>query len=733
MNGSISAQTKNCQVGRPEGKQIPRPDLSGLANAARFGVVLMLMFLCPGARGDGATRVLQLRDGDKSSAPTSGAEAEAQKVRAEQYAIEVQFDPEKGWLHAKAAVTLAVEVKSDAIEFELNTRLHIVEVTDEEGRKLEFVRSGRIGSAKLSVRLAEAVPAGQGIKLTFVYQGTLPRGELDYITKDGILLRDESRWYPAVDLSAFTQNKFTVIVPVGWTAITSGGGGRLSASANRTIVSSGTSRPVSSRSLVAAPAASWRCRTGTGVAKPGSSEVQYSLDVCAPVADEMQQKGLLEHIQELLRKYTSALEAVPQTYVAVVTGFPGARGAVGYSAPGFLVVSEDVVKYHEHSGWAAEFLPHEIAHQWFPIEVTVARQEDGWLAESVAEYLAWRFLLEKEPEQARRMVLRAMRDALEPEPLPPLSLGLKLFREPWEVTHATLYQRGLLVWRTLETVIGRSRVDQALREYHKRFAGKSASIADFLKICEETSGRELGWFFKYFINGTQIPEISMRRLPSDAPNVLLGEIVVRNVPADFQVRMEMRMHTAAGPVDHSVATRGEVTPFSINLPSPATRVTLDPEQRVLRWTEAARRNKDQVNFFSQARELEQDGDYSGARANYLRALHADPDDTAGNRQMILFQLARLLYRQGKLAQARKEFQAVLEQNSLDTMDTDFYRAWAHVFRARAAKRTGQTTEAVKEAKAGLASGSPAMETKIAWPGERREQSAREALQVLAAR
>ncbi|MBI3484713.1 MAG: hypothetical protein HY012_06125, partial [Acidobacteria bacterium] len=57
--------------------------------------------------------------------------------------------------------------------------------------------------------------------------------------------------------------------------------------------------------------------------------------------------------------------------------------------------SEDVIKYHDYPGWAPEFLPHEVAHQWFPIEVTLERQEDGWLAESLAEYLAWRYLLEK--------------------------------------------------------------------------------------------------------------------------------------------------------------------------------------------------------------------------------------------------------------------------------------------------------------------------------------------------
>jgi tetratricopeptide (TPR) repeat protein len=452
---------------------------------------------------------------------------------------------------------------------------------------------------------------------------------------------------------------------------------------------------------------------------------------CTPATEIRQTDSLASKIivpKLWYDKFFGRRVSVPFT---VVQGFPGQQGAIGYSAPGFMVVSEDVIKYHDFPGWSPEFLPHEIVHQWFPIEVTLNREEDGWLAESLAEYLAWRYLREKEPEQARRMVERAMRDALLPDPLLPLALGLKLFREPWQVTRATLYQRGLLVWRTLETVIDRERVDSALREYYKRYGGKSASIADFRKICEEISGRDLGWFFEYFIAGTQIPEISLRRLPSDSPNVLQGEIVVNKVPPEFQVRVELRVQTAKGAVDYSVATRGEVTPFSVNLPAAATQVTLEPEMRLLRWTEAARRNREQKKLLVKLSKLEEVGEFNQALEICRQVMALDPEDVAFNQQLIHFVMGRMLYRAGKLAEARKEFAAVLEGVSLDAMDTDFYRGWAHVYRARMANRLRKTAEAQQEIKAGLAGKSPAMETKVAWPESAgHERSAREALRSL---
>ena len=404
---------------------------------------------------------------------------------------------------------------------------------------------------------------------------------------------------------------------------------------------------------------------------------------------------------------------------------------MGYSAPGFMVVSEDVVKWHGVPGYAPEFLPHEVAHQWFPIEVAIAREEDGWLAESVAEYLAWRYLQEKDPAAARAMVARAMRDSLAPEPLRPLSEGLQLFREGNEVAYPALYQRGMLVWRTLETVIDRERVDAALREYYKRYAGRSASIADFRKICEEISGRNLRWFFDYYINGTDIPEIAIRRLAASAPNELAGEIVVRNAPADYQARVEMRLETAAGAVNHSVATRSEVTPFTVTVPGPVLRVVVDPDQRILRWTEAARRNRAQRALVAQAADDDAAGNSAAARQTLEKALAEDPENLASNAQQIRFVLGQIEYHRGRREAAATDFRLATTLVSLAPVETDFYRAWAHVYLGRMAKQRGHLARARSEAKAGLTLKAPALEAPVWRPDESRETTAGAELRRLA--
>jgi tetratricopeptide (TPR) repeat protein len=656
-----------------------------------------------------------------------------QNIRVESYRIDVAFEPEKFHLKATTEVTLRAGELTQAIEFELNPRLAISEITDSLGRTLRFERSARMGSSRLVVWLAEPCGAEQGVTLTFRYAGALPPRPLDYITKDGILLRDESRWYPATDLAAFAHHLINMNLPTGWNAV-GAGFSSIEESRYQTRVTRKTTRPVSSRSIAAFPT-SYSCGPflgGSGRISP-SPPLRFDVSGCVPLEGRAKEFAIDIDISSLLVRYSGLLGKYPSSGLAFVQGFPGQRGSIGYSAPGFLVVGEDVVKYHAYPGYAPEFLPHEIAHQWFPIEVTLAQPEDGWLAESVAEYLAWRYLLEKQPADAQRMVARAMRGVLVHEPLRPLGRGLQLFaEEDWDVTHATLYERGLLVFRTLETVIGRSRVDAALQEYYKRFAGRSASIADFRKLCQEISGRELGWFFDYFLAGTQLPEIALRRLPGAAPGEFAGEIVIRNVPSDFQVRVEMRLHTPRGVVDHSVATRGEVTPFTVSVPDAVTHVTLDPDARILRLTEAALRHKRQMALLEQAGELERSGQLAEALRLTTEALAADADNLAANHQLIHFQVGRLNLRFGRRDAAWQAFEQALARSSLDVMAGDFYAAWARVYRARVAHARGRPAEARREAQAGLALNSPALETRVAWPeAPQRETSARAELQRLA--
>ncbi len=626
-----------------------------------------------------------------------------QTIKIERYDIWVAFRPEEGSLKATATLTLRADKPVSSVELELSSQLQISRVTDGNRNPLTFERSGRPGSPLVSVALP-AETLGE-ITLRIAYSGAIPADELDYVSAEGILLRDESGWYPTPDMSAFAPHRIHVVVPNGWTAV-AGGSANVFHVGNRAIFDFVTFRPVYSRTIAATP------RGIQAIYPPPADGSAPAIRVAGQESEKQPANRAAMAASNAFAEYARHFGDSGLPVYTIIPGFPGTHSEAGYSGPGFLVMDEDDLKTFGRSGYTPNFLPHEIAHQWFPQQVAHASEEDGWMAEALAEYMAWRFLDSQDPVNARRVVALAMRDSLAADQLEPISLGLKLYALGNEITQQTLYQRGMLVWRTLETVIDRERVEKALREYLQRYNGQAASIGDFQKICEEISGRDLGWFFKYYIGGTEAPEITLRRTRSLAPNEVSGEILIAGAPPEFEARVEMRISSSAGVVSHSVAAHGPATPFTVVVAAPATRIEFDPDLRILRWTEAARRNRTQRALIAQGNSASRAGDIEHAVQLYSKALAADPDGIAGNDQFLHFLLGQISFRIKQYDTAFQEMTRVLETAALDARATDACNVWAHVYRARIDWVRGDGNAGRAEAKAALEQGSPALGTEV---------------------
>ncbi|MFY9584911.1 MAG: hypothetical protein WAR21_10520, partial [Candidatus Acidiferrales bacterium] len=114
----------------------------------------------PAQRRQGSAGLLVVTLAVLTSVGIAAAQEPKQLITAERYQIDVSFQPEKGFLHARTAVAVRATEAVEFIEFELNPHLTLQEVTDAQGRKLDFARSQRLSSPRLSVRLAEPIVAG---------------------------------------------------------------------------------------------------------------------------------------------------------------------------------------------------------------------------------------------------------------------------------------------------------------------------------------------------------------------------------------------------------------------------------------------------------------------------------------------------------------------------------------------------------------------------------------------
>jgi len=631
----------------------------------------------------------------------------AKSVQIERYDIWVALRPDAGSLRATATLTLRASAPVSSVTLMLNRQLKISRIEQATHTELAFVRDADENSPRVNVTL-HAPTAGE-ITLRVSYSGIAPADSLDYVSAAGILLRDESGWYPTIDPTAFAQHRIRIIVPAGWTA--AAGGTRTSTELReRTVYDFTTTRPVYSRAIAATPEKLQATFVQTGAAPTSGTEP--AIRVCLPDPFSEPARKAAAQAASALSQFAKMLGPPPFSEFTILPGFPGVHTEVGYSGPGFLVMNEDDLKHFGREGYSPYFLPHEIAHQWFPQQVAHATEEDGWLAESLGQYLALRYLEARNPAEARRLVQMAMRDALASDPLQPISLGLKLFALGNDVTQQTLYARGMLVWRTLEAVIGQENVDRSLRVYLSRFAGRSARIADFRAVAEEISGRELHWFFSYYIGGTEVPQIIVRRTPSLSADEVTGEVLVYGAPASFSARVELRVETSKGLITQNVTTRGPATPYTIIVPAPVINVEVDPDERVLRWTEPARLNLAEQTLIAAARRAVYQVDLDGAEADCTRALQLDPEDLSGHEQETRFELGLLYFHRGQLDAAYDQLGDVLQLASFDMRTSDAYYAWAHVYRARIAFRRHEPALGRAEVEAGLSVDPLALEAPV---------------------
>ncbi len=647
-----------------------------------------------------------------ATAAVAQSPSAAARLEAQRYVIDATLDPERHTLQARADVTFRCGASTGSLELSLNPNLQIDAVRDFEGHQVSWARSTQSGSPRFEVQLEKPCPAESTIQLHFDYAGTIFSAPP---FRDGLnfqFLRDDDLWYPETGVFDFAESEMTLRVPAYAETLASGILVERRREGKTIVYQWKTARPENGRTVVvySRPTRASVVQPVSLPAGPGVTEAaprpmsveeicteKFAMPAEPRPCGEMARRAVL-----ILQRFSALLGPPPETSLTILPAAESGESDIGYSAPGMLVVNDWAARFAGVTDYAPGFLAHEIAHQWFPNAVAPASAGDGWLAESLAEYLAWRYLLEADPEAARVMVAEAMRDAVAYSPRRPLSLGLDLLAGPWSAARATLYQRGMLVFRTLETAIDRERVDRALAEFYKRYAGRSASIADFRGVCEEIAGRNLGWFFDYFIHGTEIPVIELRRLPSESPGVVAGEIVVRDFPPEGSVRVDMIVRTAQGTVEHSVATHGAVTPFTVNVPAPAVGITFDPDLRILRWTEAARRAKAQSAVLAALPDPLTAKDLPAAIEIYRHALAADPADESQRAQALHERLGELEWVHNESSGALADLDAAINGHSISPFETYFCRAKAYVYRGFLHERRGQKREALEDATAGLA-------------------------------
>jgi aminopeptidase N len=223
---------------------------------------------------------------------------------------------------------------------------------------------------------------------------------------------------------------------------------------------------------------------------------------------------------------------------------------------------------------------HELAHSWWGDFVTCGDWKDIWLNEGFATYSDALWHEEIGGKAGLKARMQQHKDAYlthQPPEHP-------IYDPPQgHLFCRIIYQKAAWVLHMLRFVVGDQNFWDILAAYRQRFGGGSALTPDFIAVCEEVSGQNLGWFFSEWIYGLGIPayEFGWGRVPGN--NTV--RVVVNQIQQDcplFRMPVELEFVFGDGSTQRETVVVDQARhSFDFSLSRVPIDVRFDPDFWIL--------------------------------------------------------------------------------------------------------------------------------------------------------
>ncbi|HXX57276.1 MAG TPA: M1 family aminopeptidase, partial [Thermodesulfovibrionales bacterium] len=251
----------------------------------------------------------------------------------------------------------------------------------------------------------------------------------------------------------------------------------------------------------------------------------------------------LEHTKKYLELYQGIIGEFPFKRFSVVENFL----PTGYSMPTFTLLGQDVIRL---PFIVRTSLGHEILHQWLGNLVYVDYEKGNW-AEGLTTYLADHFYEEREGRgwQYRKQILIDFESYVNDEN----DFPLRDFRSRTDfASKAVGYGKASMVFHMLKGLIGEEPFSKSLKSFVEAERFRRASWDDIRTVFEKTTGRELGWFFRQWVDEKGYPLLAIKDL-SVSPRGLQsavsfdvaqnGYLYTLNIPLSIKARSQQTEET----------------------------------------------------------------------------------------------------------------------------------------------------------------------------------------------
>lgn len=596
------------------------------------------------------------------------------RIDVQDYQVDAEVNPASQTLKANVVVRFIPVDDLNTASFELNNALNVSRIVDGAGNQIAASRNQQDYTVRIN--FPQTLRKGQPTQLTFTYDGKLTGNEespvygirFAAIRPDTSYLMYPARWIP---VNEYTTDRFTadmrIAVPAGYKVIAPG-------------TPSGTDAATGGLTAYRFKFANPSFPASVAVVQ-GDGQKTSAQGVTSTVYFRERQNMALSYGEEAAKMVSfftgvyGPLQSPNLTLIETENGTPS-----GYAAPGIIFFSSRTIGTQLN----ARALANQVARQWWGVSVSPATRNHLWLTNGNARYAEFLWLENLSGPGALESEVRdTFVEALTVENVPLMqSSRLEDYSpEYWAMTAG----KGAAVLQMLRGVVGDDKFKQILQDVTTKRRWGTLTTDEFRKTAETISGQNLQWFFMEWIESTGAPEFKMDYTVFRTSK---GFRVMGKVSQDldtFRMPVEMRIETEGNPEDKKVDVVGTSSEFLVETFGKPRKITLDPNNKVLRFSNPIR----VAVAVRRGEQFAEVGEFTQALQEYQKAL-----DVNRNSSIAHYRVAEVFMLQNNYQSAANEFRESLNGD----LDPKWTEVWAHINLGKIFDVTGQRERAVNEYK-----------------------------------
>ncbi len=623
--------------------------------------------------------------------------AEKQRIEVNDYSIQAVISPQTHQIKAQARVRFTALDDLTIAIFELHNALRPTSVFEAGGQPLSVERVSQDSTIRIS--LPNGLTKGASDTLTFEYEGTLQSGDdspvpglkLAYIGDPITYLLYAGRWFPMV---GYGTDRFTstisISVPSEYSVI--GSGKQTSGAAPEAGVEVGSHKGSASHAtLTKLPVpAGYKTVTFSYENKPSFP----GTILIGKYEQTKNNEGGLNVTVYTTPEHKALATQYADTAVKEFFFYTSTYGSPFSTTLNVVELPNDTVP----SAWAPEMaalasrafvgkinyrlLANTVAHQWFGTMVSPATKNDWWLNDGSARYSEALYVEHVAGPAGFQEVTKDMSvGALAYVSVPLADVGkLDTFSPEFQ---SLVADKGGMILQMLRWVIGDNPFDKTMRTFVTQYAGKSASVDDFRKVAEQSSGQQLTWFFTQWLDSTGAPEFKNKYTVYRTQK---GFRVVGEIQQDmdlFRMPVELKIDTDGKTETKRIEVSGTNSAYAVETFGKPRRISIDPNNDVLQNSQEL---QVRTSIMRGQQDVEQ-GDLTEALKEFQKAL-----DINKNSSLAHYRIAEVFFLQHNYQSAANAYRESLNGDG----EPRWTEVWSHIQLGKIFDLTGQRERATNE-------------------------------------